>query len=384
MNRNEHAEEFDVAIIGGGIVGLAHAWRAASRGHRVLLLERTQIAEGASVRNFGMIWPVGQPAGELYQIALQSRDFWLQLGSHGVTPVQSCGSLHLAHQADELDLLREFCEQQTHQASMLNPQQIAERTRLANQSGLLGGMYSPTELRVDPRTASHSIAKWLMNEQQVVCRFNTPVTSVVDGNVTTADGKQCNANRVIICSGSDLQTLYPEEFACSGLKLCKLQMLRTGPQDGIDETTPHIASGLTLRHYTSFESCNAHQKLRERIASESPLLDQYGIHVMASVFPGGEVVLGDSHEYGENISPFDNTEIDDLILHELRKVIQLDDWVIKQRWHGIYAKHGTLPVFEKQIESKVHLFVGTGGAGMTMSFGLAEQAWQRWETESNE
>ncbi|MAI35780.1 MAG: FAD-dependent oxidoreductase [Planctomycetaceae bacterium TMED240] len=381
MTRDEPLGNFDVAIVGGGIVGLAHAWRAVRRGYRVLLLERTQFAQGASVRNFGMIWPVGQPAGELYQIALQSREFWMQLGAQGVTSVEACGSLHLAHQPDELDVLEEFCKQQTHQVNMLTAQQVAERTRLANQAGLLGGMYSPTELRVDPRTASRSIAQWLAVEHQVECRFNTHVTSVVEGRIATADGEQWNADRVIVCSGSDLQTLYPSEFASSGLKLCKLQMLRTVPQEGIDEKTPHIASGLTLRHYTSFESCSAHRKLRERIQKDSPLLDHYGIHVMASVFPGGEVVLGDSHEYGEDISPFDKTEIDDLILQELRKVIQLDDWTIQQRWHGIYAKHGTLPVFEKQIEPKVHLFVGTGGAGMTMSFGLAEQAWQRWESE---
>lgn len=380
MNVNNDSDQFDVAIIGGGIVGLAHAWRAATRGNRVLLLERTQVAEGASVRNFGMVWPVGQPAGELYEIALQSRDLWLQLGDQGVTQVEACGSLHLAHHQDELEVLNEFCQQQSHQVRMVTPAEISKQSPLANPSGLLGGMFSPTELRVDPRTASHSIANWLAERHNVQLCFNSSVTSVADGQVTTADGRQWGVDRVIICSGSDLQTLYPDDFASSGLKLCKLQMLRTGPQPGIDEKTPHIASGLTLRHYTSFESCHSQQSLRERIARDSPLLDHYGIHVMASVFPGGEVVLGDSHEYGENISPFDKTEIDDLILCELRKVIQLESWAIEQRWHGVYAKHATLPVFEKQIEPHVHLFVGTGGAGMTMSFGLAEQAWQKWES----
>lgn len=384
MKMNSDSDQFDVAIIGGGIVGLAHAWRAATRGLRVLLLERSKAAEGASVRNFGMIWPVGQPAGELYSTALQSRDFWLQLGEQGVTQVEPCGSLHLAHHEDELEVLNEFCQKQTHQVSMLNPAEISEQTMLANPSGLLGGMFSPTELRVDPRTASKSIASWLADRHNVELCFNASVVSVADGLVITADGRQWKVDRVIICSGSDLQTLYPEQFASSGLNLCKLQMLRTGPQDGIDEKTPHIASGLTLRHYTSFESCKSQQKLRERIAGDSPLLDQYGVHVMASVFPGGEVVLGDSHEYGENISPFDKTEIDDLILSELRKVIQLENWEITQRWHGVYAKHPKLPVFEKQIEPHVHLFVGTGGAGMTMSFGLAERAWQKWESENNE
>lgn len=73
------ANRADIAIVGGGILGLAHAYMAARRGLSAVLFERSPKAAGASVRNFGMIWPIGQAAGATHQLALRSRELWLEV-----------------------------------------------------------------------------------------------------------------------------------------------------------------------------------------------------------------------------------------------------------------------------------------------------------------
>ncbi|WP_164128136.1 FAD-dependent oxidoreductase, partial [Stenotrophomonas maltophilia] len=44
---------YDLAIVGAGILGLAHALAAARLGKRVIVLDRDSQANGASIRNFG-------------------------------------------------------------------------------------------------------------------------------------------------------------------------------------------------------------------------------------------------------------------------------------------------------------------------------------------
>lgn len=56
------ATSFDVAVIGGGIVGVASAAHLAEDGHRVVLLEREAIGAAASGRNSGVVQRPFDPA----------------------------------------------------------------------------------------------------------------------------------------------------------------------------------------------------------------------------------------------------------------------------------------------------------------------------------
>jgi FAD dependent oxidoreductase TIGR03364 len=369
-----------VGIIGAGIVGLAHAYAAARRGHRVTVFERSPRAAGASIRNFGMVWPIGQPAGELRAIALRSRQIWLDVARDSGIWVNPCGSIHLAHREDEWAVLQEFAAAAPalgYDCRLLTPAKVARRTSFANPDGLLGGLFSPSELCVNPRNAVRALPGWLQDWFDVRFEFGTTITGIDPGWVHAADGRRWDFDRAVVCSGADFETLFPDLLASTDLSRCKLQMLKLRPPRK-GRLGPHLASGLTLRHYANFGICASLEPLRLRIAAETPELDAFGIHVMASQNNAGEIIVGDSHEYDDDIEPFDKPLIDDLILRELRRVMRLADWTIAERWHGIYARHASRPSFEATPLPGVHIRTGTGGSGMTMAFGLADGCWEEW------
>jgi glycine/D-amino acid oxidase-like deaminating enzyme len=94
---------------------------------------------------------------------------------------------------------------------------------------------------------------------------------------------------------------------------------------------------------------------------------------MVSQTSSGALTLGDSHEYGSAPSPFRCEEIDQLILAHLESFLQVPDFSIAERWYGVYAKHPDQPYVRFQPEPGVEVVTGLGGAGMTLSFGVAAE-----------
>lgn len=365
----------DDAIAGAGVLGLAHAYHLARRGRRVIVFERNPRAWGASVRNFGMLWPIGQPAGPMRQLALRSLEIWRGILRESGLWHNPCGSLHLAYRADEMQILKEFANtapQKGYDVSLLDPGEVCERAPAVRADGLLGGLYSPVEVCIDPRQVIAELPGWLARTYGVEFQFNHLVTDYEHPNVVVA-GETWPAKRLWVCSGEDLQTLYSHVLGEWGLQRCKLQMMRSQAYGDRFRIGPMLAGGLTLRHYLSFADCRSLPALKQRVAAEMPEFDQYGIHVMASQNGQGEVVIGDSHEYNqENAEPFNKDVIDRLILDYLRSFLDLPDLHITQRWQGVYMKHASQPYLVAQPAKGVTLINGVGGNGMTLSFGLAE------------
>ena len=364
----------DVAIVGAGIVGLAMARSYAKRGYQVRVFERNTAAVGASIRNFGLLWPIGQQAGKLFERAMISREIWKEITSNSPIHLNQNGSIHLAYHQDEWSILQEFFQANSYASEtcqLLTPSEVLQKSAAANPEGLVGGLWSTTEMTVDPREAIPEVANYLKNEYKVDFQFGKAVTKVAHPYLM-ADGEQWQADQIVVCSGADFETLYPEVFASSGITKCKLQMMRTNPQPNSWDLGPSLCAGLTLTHYASFENCPTLPQLKARIQEEMPEYPKWGIHVLLNQNSLGELTIGDSHEYGWNPQPFDQEMVNQLILNYLQKFAKVPSLEIKERWHGVYPKIPGKTEFVHSPESGVLIVNALSGAGMTLSFGLAE------------
>ena len=115
-------------------------------------------------------------------------------------------------------------------------------------------------------------------------------------------------------------------------------------------------------------------KLSVWVFFENPVekLEPKIIHVLVSQNNAGELILGDSHEYGWDVSPFDKEEINRHILGYLSTFADFPTLELTETWHGVYPKLPGKTEFVANPAHGVWIVNGLSGAGMTMSFGLAE------------
>ncbi len=102
----------DVAIVGGGVIGLAVAWRTRAQGLSVTVLERGEIGRGTSYVAAGMLAPVaevefGEAGQAALELGLRSAELWpgfaaeLERCSGAQVGLRRTGTLVLARDEDE-------------------------------------------------------------------------------------------------------------------------------------------------------------------------------------------------------------------------------------------------------------------------------------------
>jgi glycine oxidase len=160
---------FDAVFVGGGVIGLASAWRAAQGGARVCVLERAEPPAGATNVAAGMLAPVGELTfgeRELLDLTLASGALWADFAAEveaaggEATGFRQCGALHVALDRDEAGELRRHHDLQRElglEAEWLTPTRCREL-----EPGLgpnfVGGVLAGAEGSVDPRALALALA----------------------------------------------------------------------------------------------------------------------------------------------------------------------------------------------------------------------------------
>ena len=363
---------YDLAVVGAGICGLAHALAAARRGKRVVVIDRDAQANGASVRNFGFITVTGQQEGECWRRAMRSRDVWAEVAPLAGIAILQQGLLTVARRPEARAVLEDFCATDMgRDCRVLEPAAVAARYDGLRTSGFAGALHSPHEVRVESRDAIPKLAAYLAERRGVTVLRDTAVRAVAPPRLETS---RCTilADAVVVCPGDDFRTLHPERIAAYGLTRCKLHMMRVRPAQG-DARLPPVMSDLGLVRYLGYAERPAAAALKARLAAEQAEHLAHGIHLIAVRSADGSLVVGDSHHYAATPDPFAPTAVDDLILDEYAQVFDGPPPAVVERWTGTYASAPDRLMLVDRPSDALRIVLVTSGTGASTSFAIAEE-----------
>lgn len=361
-----------ILIVGAGILGLSHAYAAARRGLKVRVFERTATPLGASVRNFGQALVTGQPPGQMLDLARASRSMWADWSRQAGFDLKRNGSYLFARTEAEEQLLDAFCQGRAQEHGYR-----AEWLGARDLGTLYGGQFKHhraalhglDDQQVYSREAIPALIEYLRNALGVVFHFSTLVRDVEPGVVHTTAGSFKGA-QVIVCSGHDYQTLLAAPMAQLAPKICRLQMLRVRPQVALN-LQHALLTGLSCVHYGAFADLPDAAAVQEEILRNSPHLDEHGIHLLISPTPYGDLIVGDSHEYGDDPSPFNGEQVDDWMLQLCEDTLGCRVQVV-ERWQGVYGAKGARPFSWLDVAPGLHAALMHTGVGMSIGPAMAE------------
>ncbi|MGJ7496230.1 TIGR03364 family FAD-dependent oxidoreductase [Variovorax sp. RT4R15] len=368
---------FDLIVVGAGIVGLAHAYTAAKRGLRVCVVERDAACVGASIRNFGFITVTGQGAGDTWRRARRAREVWGEVAPRAGIAAVHHGLYLTAFRPQALKVLEEFMATEMGAGcELIDTAEAARRAPVLQLDGAQAVLYSPHEMRVESRTAIALLARWLSDAMGVVFRFSEVVLEVATPRVRTSRGV-LHGERVAVCTNTDLNGLFAERLSPHKLRLCLLQMLRVHPEPGF-KLPGSVMADLSLVRYHGYSKLPAAVPLLEQMRREEGESLDNGIHLIVVQSADGSLVVGDSHLYGDAPEPFADQRVDELILEHLHKTLKLQQCRVTERWVGIYPSSASADCLIDAPDDATRLVLVTSGTGASTAFGIAEDVFAGW------
>jgi D-hydroxyproline dehydrogenase subunit beta len=353
-------ENFDLIIVGAGIVGAACAAACSRAGLSVLVVDRGCIGGGTTAAGMGHIVVMDDSEAQ-FALTSYSRRLWLELRPQLPDDVEYelCGTLWVAADEEEMNEVRrkeKYYRERGVTVEVLDSQGVKEFEPNL-RPGLAGGLRVPEDGVLYPPCA----ARFLLSQaRQSGAEIRTGIgveDILVTGGVTLSDGSRASAGRVVNATGPWSPSLTP------GVPVRK----RKGHLVITDRHPGFVHHQIVELGYLK----SAHSVNRDSVA--------FNIQPRKT----GQMLIGSSRQFDANDTTVDQTILDRMLNRALVYLPGLGKLSATRVWTGHRAATpDKLPLIGPSLESdRVWLATGHEGLGITTSLGtgrlLADTLMQR-------
>jgi len=360
----------DVVIVGGGIIGAASAYELARAGASVTLLEKDELAAGASGRNLGFVDPPRDPA--LLALAQASLETYLEVTADPPVPVhfdrEPIGTLTVALDDRGVEAIRGEADQ----ASAIG-------TRVERLDG--------DEAReLEPALAPEVVEAWLLHEGR---RVDPLALTVLFGQLAQAEGATIRHHlpaRRLRASGDRVTGVVTDE----GLLDADVVVLAAGPWSaallrplGIRLAIAATRGWLVhleppeplLRHWIEGAARTLFRLELERVSGQAFAEGDVpgDVGPMIQPAPDGSVLAGTSRELALTAEPFELEIPRRLMRESIRLVPALADAPVVATWSGVRPMSPDERPLIGWIRDGLLVATGHGSEGVILGGGTAKQ-----------
>ena len=325
---------YDVAIVGAGITGQAHAYAFLQRGKTVALIDSRTSLAAQSLSSLGLVRPAAQPPG-LYPLALKSRKIWLDVIDAAKMWHQPCGSLLLVTSTEELGVIDEFsllAAGQEVTTSIVDPHRAGEICKPLKTDQIAAALWSPADIGLDPAEVDQMISR--MDLSGLDLKLGLEVLDVSLQGVKTPEG--CFESDLVLDCRSPL-----EHLGETLVTICLSHRIDWN-------LNAAVTTGAALAADPAFMICKSRPK---------PVPERANLAPMITTLPDNRVLIGHDESAAQELGSILN-------LHEIQSIGTKTCPSVR-----VYDQ----PYIRTQNEAGIWRVIADTRSELTLAFGVADE-----------
>ncbi|HKD92204.1 MAG TPA: FAD-dependent oxidoreductase [Terriglobales bacterium] len=339
-----NGQDFDVVIVGAGVVGAACARECSLAAMRVAVVEEQMIGGGATAAGMGHI-VVMDDSEPQFALTRYSQLLWRELLPQLPREVEyeSCGTIWVAADQEEMQAVASkhaFYRARGVPAEVLDAHQLTQAEPQL-RAGLAGGLLVPEDAVLYPPAA----ATWLLSRarsQGAVLQVGRKVTQITGEGVHLSDGSWIRAGVVVNATGAWAPSLTP------GLQVRK----RKGHLVITDRYPGFLRHQLVELGYLK--------------SAHSVTADSVAFNVQPRIT--GQILIGSSRQYGNEDTTVDRQIVRAMLERASAYMPAIGNLNAIRCWTGFRAATpDKLPLIGPSAKRGILLATGHEGLGITTS-----------------